>query len=644
MKKMYTNKAWKAIAILIVFQLWASRTMAQAPANDECSGAIMLTPASNANCVSSVTGSGLNATMSSHIPSCSFGASKDLWYSFTATATTHKVQLSNVLPANPAASTYYYFLTFYGGSCTGLAEMACSGFNKPAGSPSAGSLTVSGLSIGQTYYIQVAGGNAYDNSFNTISNSIAFDLCVSTPPPPPANDACNGAITLVPSNDLACTAPVAGSTLDATTSYPTPSCYFGVANDVWYSFTATATAHRVQLSNVVPKNPDALHYDYFLTVYSGNCGSLTEMACNYAQVTGNAPSFKNLTASGLTIGQTYYVRVTSGAGYDNAFFWLENNIDFEVCVGMAPPPPANDECAGAIPVMGANTVITGDNTDATSSMPQSSCSSGSPANDVWFTFTPAATGNMTIDISEGNMDVVAQIFSGSCGALSSIDCTDYGFPWTVPVTANTTYYLRVYGYFGNSVGTFDISFGGTVLPVTGGKLSGTTRNGRAFLTWSTFTEQNNKGFVVQRSADGKDFHNVGWVKSNAAQGNSTQALSYVFSDPEALAATAYYRLQQTDIDGRTTTSNTIQLAPGNAASFMLTASPNPVKDRLLITTPGAQSPGASLSLIDLTGKTLKAQAVTGSETAIDMNSLPGGLYFVRYQDDSRCQTIRICKE
>lgn len=641
---MYTTKAWKAIILLLGLQLWAGSAMAQAPANDECGGAITLIPASGATCTATVTGSELNATMSAHTPSCSFGASNDVWYSFTATATTHKIQLSNVHTNNPDVFNYYYFLTIYSGNCTGLAEMACSSFYKPASSPSAGNLAISGLSIGQTYYIQVAGGNGYDINYNAVSNMIAFEVCVSTPPPPPANDACNGAITLVPSNDLACTAPVAGSTLNATTSYPTPSCYFGVANDVWYSFTATATTHRVQLSNVLPNNPNAFYYDYFLTVYSGNCGSLTEMACDNAQEPGSAPSSKNLTAGGLTIGQTYYIRVTSGAGYDNNFYWIENNIGFEVCVGMAPPPPANDECAGAIPVMGANTVITGDNTDATSSMPQNSCSSSSQPNDVWFTFTPAATGDMIIDINELNVDAVAEIFSGSCGALSSIDCIDYGFPWTVPVTANTTYYLRVYDYFGDGAGTFDITFGGTVLPVTGGKLSGTTRNGRAFLTWSTFTEQNNKGFVVQRSADGKDFHNAGWVKSNAAQGNSTQALNYVFSDPEALVATAYYRLQQTDIDGRTTTSNTIQLAPGNAASFMLTAAPNPVKDRLMIMIQGEQKPGASLSVIDLTGKTLKTQPVTGSETAVDMSALPGGLYFARYQDDSRCQTIKISKQ
>jgi hypothetical protein len=462
----------------------------------------------------------------------------------------------------------------------------------------------------------------------------------------PANDDCSGAITLTPSSDAVCTAPVTGSGLNATMSAQTPSCaLFTATSDVWYSFTASATFHKAILSNISATNTNASYYYYLITAYSGTCSGLTEIAGDYEFNVGSTASGPDLNLSGLTIGQTYYIQISGDNAYDANFNIVSNSINFSLCL-TSPPPlvlPVNDDCTGAIAIMGTSATITGNNTNATQTMPQSTCGSTNVANDIWYSFTPTATGNVTIDINQSDVDVIAEVLSGICGTLSSVTCTDDSYPLTVPVTAGVTYYLRVYG-FNEEEGSFDVTFGGVALPVTGSKLSGTVQNNRAALVWSTFSEHNNKGFMIQRSADGRTFRNAGWVESKAPRGNSTNTLNYSFSDGEAITGTTYYKLQQTDIDGKTTWSDILPLSAGNDASFTVVAAPNPVSQKLSLTTLGTQGRNATISVADITGKQVKTIVVTGNETEIDMSSLSRGMYLIRYHDDNHIQTIKVTRQ
>ena len=150
--------------------------------------------------------------------------------------------------------------------------------------------------------------------------------------------------------------------------------------------------------------------------------------------------------------------------------------------------------------------------------------------------------------------------------------------------------------------------------------------------------------MIQRSADGRTFRNAGWVESKAPRGNSTNTLNYSFSDGEAITGTTYYKLQQTDIDGKTTWSDILPLSAGNDASFTVLAAPNPVSQKLSLTTLGTQGRNATISVADITGKQVKTIVVTGNETEIDMSSLSRGMYLIRYQDDNHIQTIKVTRQ
>ncbi|TDE11081.1 putative type IX secretion system sortase PorU2 [Dyadobacter psychrotolerans] len=74
------------------------------------------------------------------------------------------------------------------------------------------------------------------------------------------------------------------------------------------------------------------------------------------------------------------------------------------------------------------------------------------------------------------------------------------------------------------------------------------------LSWTTSEEVNNKEFNIERSGDGKGFHLIGTVDG---KGTTTGLNMYSLKDTSPLSGLNYYRLNQTDYDGKITTSRII---------------------------------------------------------------------------------------
>jgi hypothetical protein len=67
------------------------------------------------------------------------------------------------------------------------------------------------------------------------------------------------------------------------------------------------------------------------------------------------------------------------------------------------------------------------------------------------------------------------------------------------------------------------------------------------LNWITTTEINNDYFNIERSENGLDFESIGEI---AGSGNSNALINYEFYDDSPVFGTSYYRLKQTDFDGK----------------------------------------------------------------------------------------------
>jgi len=291
----------------------------------------------------------------------------------------------------------------------------------PSGSTSPGVLTanISSLTSNTLYYVWVRSVcSAIDQS------TWAALPTFTTLPLPPANDESSGAINLTVNADYNCGMSASGTTFGATQSLEgAPTCSAtGINDDVWYTFIATGTSHRIGVTGTSSTTAVAL--------YTGTPGSLVFL-------TGACAS-NTLDATGLVATTTYYVRVYTTSAVAGT------RSNFVICVGTPPPPPVNDECATAIVLTATNglptNIVVGDVGGATASVgvPTGSCSTFSNTLDVWYTFNVPASGNALVELfavggtSNGDNDYSLQAFSGSCGTLVYVSCDEDGSDYPTP--------------------------------------------------------------------------------------------------------------------------------------------------------------------------------------------------------------------
>lgn len=249
---------------------------------------------------------------------------------------------------------------------------------------------------------------------------------------PPANDECSGAIALTVNPDLSCGTVTSGTTADATGSLE--GCGGDPGDDVWYSFEATATQHNVSLTNIV-----GAYEDLVFEVFDG-CGG-TSLFCSDPE---------EATVTGLTEGDTYYIRV---------YTWDEvETATFDICIGTLPDPPANDECSGAISLtvnsgLSCDDVTAGSTAGATGSL--EGCS-GTADDDVWYSFEATGEGHTISlnDIEGSSDDLMFEVFDG-CGGTGLL-CSDPESATVTGLTVGDIYYIRVYTYYDADYASFNI--------------------------------------------------------------------------------------------------------------------------------------------------------------------------------------------
>ncbi len=389
------------------------------PLNNECTGAISVPVNSTPACVTSVSGTTLGATESQ--PGCSGTADDDVWYQFTATSTTH------IITVTPNTLSNAVFEVF-DGVCSGLSSWFCND-NTTGSAVEAGS--ISGLTIGNTYYVRVY-SNPANYGFGT------FTICITTPPNP-----CN---TISPIASC-------GTTINATVaagfgSYAASAC--GTLTDGLekiYTFTpATTGSYTIsQISSFTAIDYQIKEASFGCDEFNWNCiGSLTNTAVS-PYVT-------------LTAGVQYYIladpKVSTGGSFS-----------FSITCGVI--PPVNDEPCNATPLNVDLTCnySTYSNTNASSSLTVSDPSCANYVNnDVWFSVVVPSTGMVIVDTQAGAVtDSGMAIYEGDCSALNEVICDDNSssnpLMSSITVSGRTpgeVLYIRFWQNGGGANGTFGI--------------------------------------------------------------------------------------------------------------------------------------------------------------------------------------------
>ena len=141
---------------------------------------------------------------------------------------------------------------------------------------------------------------------------------------------------------------------------------------------------------------------------------------------------------------------------------------------------------------------------------------------------------------------------------------------------------------------------------------------------------------MQGSIDGRGYRVLGFVAS--ATPTSTARREYAFRDREAgKTGLRYYRLRQLDVDGTASFSpvRIVRFGGESGMELVLTAAPNPFRERLLLTVTLPEAAAAELRLTDAAGRVLRTQRLENLPAGTSELELPGGaklasgVYFVQ---------------
>jgi hypothetical protein len=238
----------------------------------------------------------------------------------------------------------------------------------------------------------------------------------------------------------------------------------GIANDVWFTFTATTTGPvNVSLCGQATN-------DTKLAVYPGNTCPTNGSALACDDDFCGVASASQVTVN-VTSGSSYVVQIgnypTSGSPGTGTFT-------------IAPPPPApiNDDCTAPIAIAGPGSYAF-DNTNATTTT-QYAATCGNIYKDAWWTYTATATGTATFTTCGGiafppstSYDTKAAVYAGTgCPGATSIACNDdscsaqtFASTLSFPTTCGTQYTIRMGNFSAattaNTVGAFNIVESGT---------------------------------------------------------------------------------------------------------------------------------------------------------------------------------------
>ncbi len=149
------------------------------------------------------------------------------------------------------------------------------------------------------------------------------------------------------------------------------------------------------------------------------------------------------------------------------------------------------------------------------------------------------------------------------------------------------------------------------------------------LNWTTTNEINTKNFIIERSYNSLEFTSVGSVE---AKNIATTINSYSFQDTNPLTGISYYRLKQTDIDGRNSYSPIKNI--NRNINELGNIYPNPSNGFFTIDFKDFDL----LSIKDCNGKEVYNCSSTGDNNSIkhiDLSNSNAGIYFVYFTSETK---------
>lgn len=167
---------------------------------------------------------------------------------------------------------------------------------------------------------------------------------------------------------------------------------------------------------------------------------------------------------------------------------------------------------------------------------------------------------------------------------------------------------------------------GSTLPVVLVGFSAVLNSNKTItLDWNTMMEVNANDFVIERSADGSVWSEIGNV---AAKGNSATQTYYTFTDETPGAGINYYRLKMTDLDNRYGYTE-VKVIRSSSVVSSVSFFPNPARDYVNVSLGQAAGAETTIRLVNLSGQVLQEKkAAGGGIVSFPVQQYTAGLYIL----------------
>lgn len=171
------------------------------------------------------------------------------------------------------------------------------------------------------------------------------------------------------------------------------------------------------------------------------------------------------------------------------------------------------------------------------------------------------------------------------------------------------------------------------------------KDGKVYIRWSTSAEENSDHFTVERAGNNQQFATLGTVPS---AGNSGSVKRYEWVDENPLSNINYYRLSQTDRDGKKQIFPVAKILNRQKWERFAIVSPNPFKEDLTVYINVDKTQRVSFTLADMSGRMVRNRSGNYSEgtaeVKLDAAKLPRGIYFLKVEGEYFSEVQRVVKQ
>jgi hypothetical protein len=577
------------------------------------------------------------------------------------------------------------------------------GGNTPTGEIGGGgqppTLTIES-SVGGCIIFRLTTNNDGGAGAGGLSNNAGFAGTINCVTPPPNDNPCGA----LPMSAFSTCNPTGVSNVGATntTSVANPTTCFGYGgSDVWYTVTVPSDGN-ISFQSTAGTITDGVLAAY--TTSDGTCsGTFSQISCN-----DDCPSPGSLlpcmSVSNVALaGQTIWIRVYEYGGNFEGTFNVCAIGNVGTCI------PTVSDCDGAIPLCNnapVSGLYNGQGCRADLNAANDGCLGGEH-NTAWYFIQISDPGIDTTWGFEGVFDVNQNWieydwalwgpFTGypgtatsPCGSLGSpIRCSyasqagksevgigmengqanqtaEDGSPsgdgfteWIEPGGLNPTdgaqagdVYILMIDRWSNIGNNYNLTFSGSasmdcivlVLPVELGSFTGERKERTNVLNWEAISQINNDYFTVERSSNGQNWEAMGIVEG---AGTTQEIINYSYLDENPFNGVTYYRLRQTDFDGKDRLSHTISIVSTIVADGLFTELfPNPTNGAFYFNYAGKDFNSAiEITILNSAGQLIKVDSFENysknQSISIDTDNLSNGVYQILLKQNDKTEVRRI---